>query len=56
IYILAGEEVVVLIRVIEIYIGVPENRLLVTIVEYISTNRRLIPPLIIVKGVIIIAS
>jgi hypothetical protein len=53
---LVREEVVILIGVIEIYIEVPENRLSMTVVEYISTNRRLIPPLIIIKGVIIIAS
>jgi len=48
--------VVVLIGITEMYVGVLENRLSVTVVECISANRRLIPPLIIVKGVMMIAS
>jgi hypothetical protein len=48
--------VVILIRVIEIYTRIPKNRLLVTIVEYIFTNRKAILPLIIIKGVIVITS
>ncbi|KAN0098739.1 hypothetical protein V8E51_014402 [Hyaloscypha variabilis] len=56
IYIPAGEEVVIPIRVIEIYTRIPKNRLLVTVVEYISTDRKAILPLIIIKGVIVIAS
>ena len=56
IYILVGEEVVILIRVIEIYIRIPKNQLLVTIVEYIFANRKAILLLIIVKGVMVIAS
>jgi hypothetical protein len=38
------------------YIRVLKNRLFITIVKCIFANRRLILPLIIVKGVIIIAS
>jgi len=52
----AREEVVILIRVLEIYVKILENRLLVTIVEYISANKRSILLLIIVKGVMIIAA
>jgi hypothetical protein len=48
--------VVIPIKVIEIYIRIPKNRLLVTIVEYISVDRKAIPPLIIIKGVIVIVS
>ena len=50
------EEVVILIRVIEIYIRIPKNRLLVTVIKCISTNKRAILLLIIIKGVIVIAS
>jgi hypothetical protein len=50
------EEVVILIKVIEIYIRIPKNRLLVTIVKCIFADRKAILLLIIVKGVIVIAS
>jgi len=53
---LAGEEVVILIGVTEMYTKIPENRLLITVVEYISADKKAILLLIIVKGVIIIAS
>ena len=56
VYMLAGEEVVVLIGVLEMYVGILENRLLVTVVKCISANRRSILPLIIVKRVMIIAA
>lgn len=52
----AGEEVVVLIGITEMYVGIPENRLSVTVVECISVDGRLIPSLIIVKGVMMITS
>jgi len=52
----AGEEVVVPIRVTEMYTRIPENRLLVTVVECIFADGKAIPPLIIVKGVMLIAS
>ncbi len=52
----AGEEVVVPIGVTEMYTGIPENRLSVTVVECISADGKAIPPLIIVKGVMIMAS
>jgi hypothetical protein len=53
---LVGEEVVVLIRIKEIYTGIPENRLSVIIIEYISINRNTIPPVIIIPSVRIIIS
>jgi hypothetical protein len=36
--------------------GIPENRLSVTIIEYISADRNTIPPVIIIPGVRIIIS
>lgn len=51
-----GEEVVVPIRIKEIYIGIPKNRLSVTVIKCISANRRAIPPVIIIPSVMIIAS
>jgi len=53
---LAREEVVILIKVIKMYTRIPKNRLLVIIVKYISANKKAILLLIIVKGVIVIAS
>ena len=50
---LAKEEVVVLIRIKEMYVGVPENRLSLTIVESISADGKAIPPLVIVPSVTI---
>ena len=47
----AGEEVVVLIGIKEMYVGVPENRLSLTIIECISADGRVIPPIVIVPGV-----
>jgi hypothetical protein len=49
-----GEEVVVPVRIKEMYVGVPENRLSLTIVESISADGKSIPPLVIVpRGMII---
>jgi hypothetical protein len=47
------EEVVVLIRIKEIYIGIPENRISLTIIEYISIDSKAIPPVVIIPGIII---
>ena len=41
-------------RIKEMYIGVPENRFSLTIVESISADGKAIPPLIIIPGVLII--
>jgi hypothetical protein len=52
----AGEEIVVPMGIKEIYIGILENRLSVTIVERISADGKAIPPVIIVSSVMIMAS
>jgi hypothetical protein len=52
----AGEEVIVLIGIKEIYTGIPENCLSVTIIEYISADRNTIPLIIIIPSVRIIVS
>ena len=54
--VLAGEEVIVLIGIKEMYVGVPENRLSLIVVETISAGGTLIPPLIIVPGILIMES
>jgi hypothetical protein len=51
-----GEEVVVPIGIKEMYIGIPENHLSITIIECILANGRAIPLVIIVPSVMIIAS
>ena len=38
VYILTREEVIVLIRIKEIYTGIPENRISLTIIESISID------------------
>jgi DDE superfamily endonuclease len=43
-----GEEVVVPIGIKEMYVGVPENRLSLTVVETISADACSIPPLVII--------
>ena len=50
------EEVVILIRIKEMYVRVPENCLFIMIVESISTDGKAIPPLAIIPGVTIIVS
>ncbi len=52
----SGEEVVVPVAIKEMYTGIPENRLSVTIVESISADGTAIPPVIIVPGKMIMAS
>jgi hypothetical protein len=52
----AGEEVVIPIRIKEIYIGIPENRISLTIIESISADGKAIPPVVIIPGVIIMVS
>ena len=51
-----GEEVVVLIGIKEMYVGVPENRLSLTIIKSISTDSKAIPPLVIVPSIMIMVS
>jgi hypothetical protein len=51
-----GKEIVVPIRIKEIYIGIPENRISLIIIKYISADSKAIPLVIIVPGIIIIVS
>jgi len=53
---LAREEVIVPIRIKEIYTGIPKNRISLTIIESISIDNKAIPLVVIVPGVIIIVS
>jgi hypothetical protein len=48
------EEVIVLIGIKEIYIRILQNRFSMIIVEYISTDRKVILLLVIIPGVMII--
>ena len=52
----AGEEVVVPIRIKEMYVGIPENRLSLTVVESISADGKAIPPVVIVPGISIMVA
>jgi hypothetical protein len=52
----AGEEVIVPIGIKEIYTGIPENRMSLTIIESISADGKAIPPVVIVPGVMIMVS
>jgi hypothetical protein len=45
---------VVLVSIIEIYIGIPKNRISITVIKCICTNRTAIPPVIIALGTMII--
>jgi hypothetical protein len=50
---LAREEVVVPISIKEIYVGVLENRMSLIVVEYIFADKKAMPPLVIILGVLI---
>jgi hypothetical protein len=50
------EDVIVPIRIKEMYVRVPENRLFVTVVKSIFADGKAIPPLVIVPGRNIIMS
>jgi hypothetical protein len=52
----AGEEVVVPIGITEMYVGIPENRLSLTVIESISANGKAIPPVVILPGKCIMVS
>jgi hypothetical protein len=52
----AGEEIVVPIGIKEMYTGIPENRMSLTIIESISADSKVIPPVVIVPGVMIMVS
>jgi hypothetical protein len=53
---LIKEKVVILIRIKEIYIGIPENRIFLIIIKYISIDNKAISLIIIISRVIIIVS
>ena len=50
------EEVIVPIGIKEMYTGIPENRISLTIIESISADSKAIPPVVIVPRVIIMVS
>ena len=50
------EEVIVPIRIKEMYTRIPENRMSLTIIESISIDSQAIPPVVIVPRVMIIVS
>jgi hypothetical protein len=52
----AGEDIVVPIGIKEMYTGVPENRLSLTIIESISADGKAIPPVVIVPGSMIMVA
>jgi hypothetical protein len=52
----AGEEVVIPIRIKEIYTGIPENCIFLIIIKYISADSKAISPVVIVPRVIIMVS
>jgi hypothetical protein len=56
VYMLAREEIVVLIGIKEIYTGIPENRISLTIIESISINNKVILPVVIIPRVMIMVS
>jgi hypothetical protein len=51
-----GKKVVVPIRIKKIYIGIPENRISLIIIKYISIDSKAIPLVVIIPGIIIIVS
>jgi hypothetical protein len=50
------EEVVVLIGIKEMYTGIPENHISLIIIESISIDSKVIPPVVIIPRVIIMVS
>ena len=51
-----GKEVIILIRIKEIYIRILENRMFLIIIKYISINSKIISLVIIISEIIIIVS
>jgi hypothetical protein len=51
-----GKEVIVLIRIKEIYIGILENRISLIIIKYISIDSKAISLVVIIPEIIIIIS
>jgi len=56
VYMPIGEEVVVPIRIKEIYTGIPENHISLIIIKSISIDSKAIPPVVIIPRVIIMVS
>jgi hypothetical protein len=56
IYMPVGEEVIVPIRIKEMYTGILENRMSLIIIECISVNSKAILPVVIIPGVMIMVS
>jgi hypothetical protein len=50
----AGQEIVVLVGITEMYVGIPENHISITVIECICANGTAIPPVIIAPGTMII--
>jgi hypothetical protein len=50
---LAKEEVIIPISIKEIYVSVLENRISLIVVKCISANKKAMPPLVIILGVLI---
>jgi hypothetical protein len=50
----AGQEIVVPVGITEIYVGIPKNRISITVIKYICANGTAIPPVIIALGTMII--
>jgi hypothetical protein len=46
----AGEEVIVPVGIKEMYVGIPENRMSLTVIESISADGKAIPSVVIVPG------
>jgi hypothetical protein len=44
----AGEEIIVPAGIKEMYVGIPENRMFLIVIESISVDRKAIPPIVIV--------
>ena len=51
-----GEEIVVLIRIKEIYIGIPENYIFLIIIKCIFIDSKAIPLVVIIPEIIIMVS
>ncbi len=52
----SGEEVVVPLGISEMYVGIPENRVSLTVIESICANGTAMPPVVIVPGATIMES
>jgi hypothetical protein len=52
---LANKEIIVLVRIKEMYVGIPENRMSLTVIKSISADRKAIPFVVIVprKNIIV---